>query len=138
MSKKLLTFLAFAFLISSSTIFAQSKTVKGTVTDATTGGPLPGVSVVLKGTITGTSSDFDGIYSIDIPSEGTLVFSAIGFSTQEIATNGNTTIDIVMQEDAEQLGEVVVTALGIKREAKAIGYAMSEVPGEELAAVKYS
>lgn len=115
-------------------IMAQGKPVTGNVTD-NLGTPLPGVNVVEKGTTNGTSTDFDGNYTINVPSSATLVFSSLGFSTKEIVVGVQSTINVSMEEDAEQLGEVVVTALGIKRETKAIGYAMTEVKGEELAAV---
>lgn len=106
--------------------------VTGTVVDED-GVPLPGVNVVERGTSNGTSTDFDGNYVIAAPSTATLVFSYLGFKTTERAVAGQATIKVSMIEDSEQLGEVVVTALGIKREQKALGYAMTEVKGEELA-----
>ena len=87
-------------------ILPQS-TVTGTVTDAD-GAPLPGANVVVKGTTNGTQTDFDGNYTIEADANATLVFSYIGFGTQEVAVNGQTTINVAMSEDANQLSEVVV------------------------------
>ncbi|MFC4097295.1 SusC/RagA family TonB-linked outer membrane protein [Euzebyella saccharophila] len=106
--------------------------ISGIVSDDQ-GVPLPGVNVVEKGTSNGTSTDFDGNYEIQVADNATLVFSALGFKTIERAVNGNSNVNVTLEEDTEQLGEVVVTALGIKREQKALGYAMTEVKGEELA-----
>ena len=117
----------------SNPVKKQQQQVSGTVTD-TDGIPLPGVNVLVKGTNTGDVTDFNGVYSIDDVSNGTtLVFSFIGFVTQEIAVEGRATIDVTLQEDVSALNEVVVTALGIKREKKALGYSVQEVEGEELA-----
>ena len=82
-------------------------TVTGNVSDAT--GPLPGASVVVKGTTNGTQTDFDGNYTIEVGSDATLVISYIGYSTQEVAVDGRSTIDVTLSEDASQLDEVVVT-----------------------------
>lgn len=116
--------LSFGFL------YAQ-KTVSGTVLDET-GTPLPGASVVVKGTTNGTSTDFDGKFSLNVSDDAqTLVISFIGFITKEAAiTDG--TINITLQADVSALDEVVVTALGIKREEKALGYAVQEIDGEDL------
>ena len=134
MIKKFHYYLLLASFLFVQGITAQNKTVSGTVKDDV-GTPLPGVNVVEKGTTNGTSTDFDGNYSISISNSGTLVFSSLGFTTIERSVSGVSTINVSMEEDSEQLGEVVVTALGIKREAKAIGYAMTEVQGEELARI---
>ena len=83
----------------------EAQEVSGTVSDAS--GPLPGASVVLQGTTTGTQTDFDGNYTLsNVDPNGTLVFSYIGYSTQEVAVNGQTTINVVLQEDAQALDEV--------------------------------
>jgi len=110
------------------------QTVKGRVTSGADQTPLPGVSVILKGTSTGTTTDANGTYSVSVANleNGVLSFSFIGFATQDIPVNNQTTIDIVMVEDATQLGEVVVTALGIEREQKALGYAVSTVTSEQI------
>ena len=117
-------------------LMAQTITVSGVVSDKGMGGPLPGVNVVEKGSSNGTSSDFDGNYTIQVGSNSTLVFSSLGYKSLEVAVNGQTTLNVSLEEDAEQLGEVVVTALGIKREQKALGYSLTEVDGDQLSTVK--
>jgi len=102
-------------MLTSSVIFAQ--TVTGTVTS--NDGPLPGVSVVIKGTTSGTETDFDGNYTIDnVAADAILVFSFIGYSTQEVAVNGQTTVDVKLEEDAQALDEVIVVGYGsaVKKE----------------------
>src|SRR5690606_11596309 len=99
--------------------------------------PLPGANVVEKGTTNGTSTDFDGNYSITVSGSGArLEFSSLGMKTLETAINGRSTINIQLEEDAQQLSEVVVTALGISREKKSLGYAVTEVQGDEVSLVK--
>ncbi|WP_345192184.1 SusC/RagA family TonB-linked outer membrane protein [Algibacter agarivorans] len=111
--------------------FAQEKTISGTVSDGS-GLPLPGASVIIKGTSSGTSSDFDGNYSISAKQGATLVFSFVGYTTKEIAVGASNTINVTLQEDAEALEEVVVTALGISKQKRTLGYAISEVDGEDI------
>ncbi len=90
---------------------AQAQEVSGTVSDSN--GPLPGASVVVKGTTTGTQTDFDGNYSLEVTStDAVLIFSYIGYSTQEVAVGGRTNIDVVLQEDATALDEVVIIGYG--------------------------
>ena len=106
--------------------------VSGTVTDVE-GEPLIGVNVRVKGTNNGTATDYDGRFTIeDIGEQAILVLSYIGYQSLEIPVNGQTSLTIVMQNDVETLDEVVVTALGITREKKALGYSVGEVDGEEL------
>ncbi|MDE3741794.1 SusC/RagA family TonB-linked outer membrane protein [Maribacter polysaccharolyticus] len=113
---------------------AMAQTISGTVTD-NYGTPVPSVNVIEKGTTNGSTTDFDGNYSITVSStSGTLIFSSLGFVAQEIPVGGKSSINVVLQEDVEQLGEVVVTALGIKREKKALGYSVQEVSGEDISA----
>ncbi|MBO3098759.1 SusC/RagA family TonB-linked outer membrane protein [Gelidibacter pelagius] len=132
MTKKVLKLL-FVFGILCTYGMQAQTTVKGVVVDAASSLGLPGVSVVLKGTSTGTTTDFDGNYSINVPGEeGILQFSYMGFTTQEIAINSQSTINVSLVEDVSLLDEVVVTALGIKRERKSLGYAVQEVKGEAL------
>ncbi|WP_310992489.1 SusC/RagA family TonB-linked outer membrane protein [Aequorivita marina] len=114
--------------------FAQEKTISGTIADDT-GLPLPGVNIIIKGTSTGTQSDFDGNYTIDAAVGQTLVYSYVGFETQEIAVGASNTMDVSMQAGAA-LDEVVVTALGISREKQSLGYSTQEVAGESLSTVK--
>ena len=88
----------------------QAQEVTGTVSDAN--GPLPGASVVVKGTTTGTQTDFDGNFAIEAATDATLVFSYVGFKTAEVAVNSQTTVNITLQEDAEALEEVIVIGYG--------------------------
>ncbi|THD66606.1 TonB-dependent receptor [Robertkochia marina] len=92
--------------------FAQSKTVTGTVTTASDGLPLPGASVLVKGTTNGVQTDFDGNYSISTSEGATLVFSYLGLKSQEVVVGGQSVINVSLQEDAETLEEVIVTAYG--------------------------
>lgn len=132
MTKKVLKLL-FVFGILCTYGMQAQTTVNGTVVDAESSLGLPGVSVVLKGTSKGVTTDFDGNYSIDVTSEGgTLQFSYVGFTTQEVAIAGKSTINVSLVEDVSELDEVVVTALGIRRERKSLGYAVQEVKGESL------
>jgi TonB-linked SusC/RagA family outer membrane protein len=125
----LLAFLVFVF----SGIFAQNVQITGNVTGSEDGAPLPGVSVVVKGTTVGTVTDFNGYYVLSVPeSATTLVFSFVGMRTQEVAIEGRTTVNVVLEPDALDLEEVVVTAIGIKREAKALGYSVQNVSSEEI------
>ncbi len=111
--------------------FAQEKTISGTVTDQD-GLPLPGVNIVVEGTTTGTQTDFDGNYSISASEGQTLLFTYIGQKEVRQAVGAGSTMNLQMQEDAQALEEVIVTAQGIKREKKALGYAVSSVDKEAL------
>ncbi|NNE77374.1 MAG: TonB-dependent receptor plug domain-containing protein, partial [Pricia sp.] len=122
-----LLFLCFGLLSLSAQL-----TVTGTVTDATTGDPIPGASVVQKNTTNGVATDFDGNYSIDVPSDAILVFSSLGYSTQEMPVNGQTVLNAALAEDAAQLDEVVVIGYGEVRKKDLTG-SVSKVGGEELA-----
>ncbi|MGV8945805.1 MAG: SusC/RagA family TonB-linked outer membrane protein [Lutibacter sp.] len=114
--------------------FAQEKTVTGKVSDAN--GPLPGVTVLIKGTKTGTQTDFDGNYSIKAATGAVLQFSFIGYSTAEQTVGASSVLNVSLKESAEALEEVVVTALGISREKKSLGYASQAVGGEDVSTVK--
>ncbi len=115
-----------------ATSFAQEKTISGSVTD-NTGLPLPGVNIIVKGTNSGTQSDFDGNYSIQTSVGQVLVFSYVGFATVEsTVTAASNTINIQLQEDAAVLKEVVVTAQGIKREKRALGFGQTTVTSDAL------
>lgn len=121
-----------ACVFAATQTFAQS-TVKGTVTDAQTNEPLIGVSIAVKGTSSGTVTELDGSYSLQIPQDAsTLVFTFVGYKTTEIAVNGQTTIDVNLEVSAIGLNEITVTALGISREKKALGYAVQEVSGDAI------
>ena len=129
MKRLLMTF--FCVLCVSAYTFAQ--TVSGKVTSSEDGAPLPGVSVVVKGTTSGTVTDPSGAYSLSVDGEGAvLVFSFVGYVTQEVAVNGRSTIDIVLAGDSKALQEVVVTALGITREKASLGYSVSSVATDQI------
>ena len=100
------------------------------------GEPVEGVSVVLKGTMLGTTSNAEGKYSLNLPEQGTLVFSFIGHASQEIAVQNNQTLDVVLEAANNMMGEVVVTAMGIGKDKKSITYATQNVSSEELTKVK--
>ncbi len=122
--------LLLAFVVHLS--FAQDKTISGNVTDFE-GLPLPGVNILVEGTTTGTQTDFDGNYSISASQGQVLLFTYIGQKPERAVIGVGTSINVVMQLDAEALEEVVVTALGIKRSEKSIGYAVQDVKGESIA-----
>ena len=132
---KVLLVFVIALFVNISVNAQNRQVVTGTVTAIEDGSALPGVSILVKGTTTGVSTDFDGNYSIEVPANAVLVFSFIGETTKEIAVNGRSVINVVMKASAEALDEVVVTALGIKREEKSLGYAVEEVKAEELTRV---
>ena len=108
-SKLILTILA---MMMSVAAFAQNITVTGTVTDSSTGEPVPFAAFQLKDTMTGGSTDIDGIYSITVPSDGILVFSSVGYKTVEVAVAGRTVLDVAMAPDTEMLEETIVVAFG--------------------------
>lgn len=112
-----------------------TKKISGKVVDAK-GEPIIGVNVVEKGTSNGTVTDIDGNFSLSVDPHATIIFSYIGFTTQEISAAQKDIFNIVLTEDSQNLDEVVVTALGIKREEKALGYAVQKVKGDNIATVK--
>ncbi|GIM50742.1 SusC/RagA family TonB-linked outer membrane protein [Capnocytophaga stomatis] len=120
-----------------SVVQQKTKKVSGTVTDAS-GMPLPGVSVLVKGTSVGVATDFDGNFEINVPEDKTdLVFSYIGFKEQTIKVNRSQSgLTVVLQEDVMELEGTVVTALGIKRQEKALSYNVQQVKSDELTRVK--
>jgi TonB-linked SusC/RagA family outer membrane protein len=130
--KSKITFLALLALFQVTAMVAQERTVTGQVTSARDGMVLPGVNVIVKGTNIGTTTDFDGNYSLTVPTDATLVFSSLGFGTREVRVGIQDVINVELSEDLEGLDEVVVTALGISREKKSLGYATQEVDGENL------
>ena len=110
---------------------AAKKTITGRIVDAT-GEPLIGVTIMEKGTTNGSITDYDGNYSLSVPGNAVLQFSYIGYKSVEMKVEGKEVIDLTMHEDTEVLDEVVVTALGIKREKKMLGYAVQELKSDEL------
>jgi len=119
-------FMSFALAIQ-----AQNTTVKGTVKDAT-GEPVIGATVKVKGSTMGVITDIDGNYTIDCPSNATLEVSYIGSKTQTVKIGGKNTIDITLQDESQAIDEVVVTALGIKRQARSLGYSTTKVGGDDF------
>lgn len=116
-----------------SEIMLQQTTITGTVTSLEDQTPLPGVSVVLKGTQEGTVTDSQGKYSITAPtSSSILVFSFIGYQTVEVEAGGRSVIDLTLEPDVTQLEEVVVTSFGIEQEKRSLGFSAQSVNGEEL------
>jgi TonB-linked SusC/RagA family outer membrane protein len=119
-------------LLSTQWVFAQNRTISGTVTDENDSG-LPGVNVLLQGTSTGTVTDVDGNYAISVSGESpTLVFTSVGYESVVETVNGRSTIDIALLPDLQQLGEVVVTALGITKEKRTLTYSTQEVSSQGI------
>ena len=115
---------------------SQLQQIKGRVTDAGNE-PIVGASIMMKGSNDGTISDMEGRFSLNAPLGTTLVVSYIGYVTQKVKTDGrNKPLTIVLKEDTKRLGEVVVTALGIKRDRKALGYSLGEIKGQDLQKAK--
>jgi TonB-linked SusC/RagA family outer membrane protein len=113
------------------------QTISGKVSDAEGGGMLAGVSIVLQGTTTGTTTDADGAYKLSVPDGGgVLLFSFIGYKTEIVNIDNRSVIDVALAQDIQSLTEVVVTALGITREEKSLGYATQEVKGQNLTYTK--
>jgi len=130
MKQKLRGFVILFFALSSQLFFAQERTVSGVVSD-NAGIPLPGVSILVKGTKLGVQTDFDGKYSIKAAAGQILIFSYIGMKSQEISAN-SAVINIKLKDDSVELEGVVVTALGIKRSEKTLGYAVSKISSDEI------
>ena len=111
--------------------FAQGKAVSGNVSDDS-GMPVAGVNIIVQGTSNGTQSDFDGNYSIMTDEGAVLTFTYVGYSTVSLTVGSSDTANVTMSESIAELDEVVVTAFGVSREKKSLGYAVSEVSGEEM------
>lgn len=135
--KKLIGLIACVMLLGLSSTFAQSKTVTGTVIDQA-GQGIPGVSVAVKGTNMGEYTDIDGKWTLKVTPKDVLIISFVGMKTQEIRVGKKTVINVTLVEDRVAVDEVVVTAMGIKRSEKALGYAATTVKSDELTAVKKS
>ncbi len=133
MKRSLLILILFVFS-GASALLAQTITITGTVISSVESeGALPGVAVSVKGTTTGIYTDVNGKYTLAAPQNATtLVFSYIGMKTQEVEIAGRTTIDVVLEPEITGLDEVVVTALGISREKKSLGYSVQQIGGSEL------
>jgi TonB-linked SusC/RagA family outer membrane protein len=130
MRKFLLT--QFVLCLFALPLLAQDIAVSGKVTSSEDGSTLPGVNITVKGTSRGTSTNAEGTFQLNAPANSTLVFSFIGFTTQEIAIGNRTNISVTLAPDASQLQEVVVTALGISRDKKALNYAVQDLKADKL------
>jgi TonB-linked SusC/RagA family outer membrane protein len=130
--KKIALLLAF-FAIGLQVLMAQTKEISGRVTSADDGGVIPGVSVSVKGTTLGTITDMDGVFRLKVPQDAkNLVFSFVGMQTQEVAITGQKNINVKLTSENINVDEVVVTALGITREKKSLGFAVQDVKGNEV------
>lgn len=114
------------------TTWAQDRLITGKVTSSSDNSVLPGVSIVVKGTSKGTTTDANGEFKVSTPSNATLIFSYIGYIRQEVKVGSSNTINVSLENDENILNEVVVTALGVKQEKRALGYAVQEVKGQDL------
>jgi len=132
--RKLTVFLAFLMMVSFAFVNAQSRSISGKVVSADDGLPVIGASVKIKGTTTGTITGGQGEFVINVPSSGILVISYVGMKTMEVEAKNN--LVVKLESDALLIDEVVVTALGISREKKALGYSVQDVKGDEIAKAK--
>jgi len=130
MKKLLFLFLGMCFFVGQ--IFAQQTTVSGRVTSADDGTPLTGVSVKVKGSNTGISTDPDGRYSIRVNSDQVLVFSYIGATTEERTVGSNKVINVQLKQDSRTLSEVAVTAFGVRQEVRSLGFSTQNVKSREI------
>lgn len=130
--KRIAMFLAF-FVLGLHLLIAQTVQITGTVTSKEDGQPLPGASVLVKGTTVGTTTDFNGKYSLNVPSDAqTLVISFVGMKQIEVAVAGQTVVDAVLESETVGLEEVVVTALGVSRAQKTLTYSVAQVSNKDL------
>ena len=129
--KKVKLFMACLLAIVTTSLYAQNVRVRGTVKDATTGEGIPSASVLVRGTLTGTSSDLDGNFSLSVPAGSILEFSSVGYVTVAEAINGRAVIDVVLKPDAEYLDDVLVVAYGTASRAAFTGSAV-QVKGEDI------
>ncbi len=132
MKKILLSKILFLLLLCCSTAWAQERVVSGKVTSTEDGTVLPGVSILLKGSATGTVTDSNGTYAISVSNGSTLVFSFIGFLSQEVLVSERTIVDVQLTTDITQLAEIVVTAQGQDKDKKSLGYSVQTVKGDDV------
>lgn len=130
--KSWLRLMALLLCLSPLSIFAQTKQINGQVTSSTNKDPMPGVGITVKGTTRGTTTDASGKFKIEAASTETLVFSFIGFISQEVKVGNISSLDVSLVEDTQNLEEVIVTALGIKKESKKLGYSAESVKVNEI------
>ena len=114
-----------------------ARPISGHVTARDGSGPLPGVNVLVKGSNVGTATNAEGFYTLEVPDgPAVLVFSYIGFASQEVAVDGQTSIDAALAPEAKTLGDVVVTGFGLTRERRSLGYSVQDIKGSELTEVR--
>jgi hypothetical protein len=131
--KKCIFYIILALTISTQYILSQTRTITGKVISSEDSLELPGVTVIVKGANIGSITNIEGIYSLEVPDEyDTLVFSFVGMISREAAINDNEIINIMLRPQLYEVTEVVVTALGIRRESKALGYSATSVSNEDL------
>ena len=133
MNKKTLLFFFLLALMTPFAAIAQSITVSGKVVSSDDGYGLPGVTIQVKNSSNGTVTDMDGNYSLNADGKDVLVFSFVGYKTKEVAIKGKNKINVTLEVDSQTLDDVVVTALGIKRQKRELGYATEEIGGELIA-----
>ncbi|OFX58703.1 MAG: SusC/RagA family protein [Bacteroidetes bacterium GWB2_41_8] len=125
------------FIMAGSVVFAQNITVKGKVTDSQTKEGIPGANVVVKGTTNGVISNFDGEYSINVPSNGTLSVSFIGYAAQDVQVNGRTSLDVSLVTESQEIDEVVAIGYGTVKKRDITG-SVASVKGDDLRAIPVS
>ena len=130
--KGIKSFLSILLITVCAALQAQNITVRGTVTDASNGEPVPGASVIVSGTTNGVVSDVSGNYSITAPSDGVLIFSSIGYESMQVPIRGNRTLNVELSPSAEFLDETIVVAYGTAKKSSYSGSA-TMVRSEELA-----
>ncbi len=133
--RRIVPLLVLLLLLCRSYGYAQTSRISGKITSSTNEA-LIGVSILVSGTTQGTTSDADGNYSLTAADDATLVFSYVGFVSQTVAVKGRSSINVIMAVDNKELGEVVVTALGIKKDERKIGYAVTKVDGQALSVAR--
>ena len=120
-----------AAVLSAGLAFAQNLQVTGIATSAEDGSPMPAVAVAVQGTGRGTTTDLDGAYSIQVPSNGTLVFSFLGYDDAVVPVNGRTVINVALQPGSILVDDVLITAVGIQRSERSLGYTVTKVDADE-------
>ena len=128
--------LMMAAVLSAGFAYAQNLQVTGIATSAEDGSPMPSVAVAVEGTGRGTTTDLDGAYSISVPADGTLVFSFLGYDDAVVPVNGRTVINVALQPGAIMVDDVIITALGISKSEKSLGYSATEIKNDQLTAAR--
>lgn len=131
--KKILLFLAFLGLIGLQVVFAQTREITGTVTSTEDGSPIPGASVVVRGSTLGTVTDMDGKFTLKVPQSAQFLrISFVGMVTTEVTLTAATNYQVKMKPESISVDEVVVTAIGISKQRKSLGYAVQDVNGDKI------